>query len=93
MNNKNEILLKLLKLSIPNEYADLWNVKYSSESFMHIFATNIVLAIDILNTIGNAGIKYSLSYSIDDNEELLISKQDPLEIEIHDIPDEILAFG
>lgn len=93
MTKLNKALIELLNMSITESDSSYWKVELEDNK-VHIFVSRIVTALDVLNTLGNSGITYSLSYVIDSiQEEAVISAADPIEIEVIDIPKNVLAFS
>lgn len=90
--NKLEKLIQILNRDNDNRRG-FWDI--DSEDGISIFAYDITATLDILNTLGGFGIKYFLSYPVNNDDSLSeLSKNNDsfVEIEIQSIPDEILNF-
>jgi len=90
-------LIHLLKVSVPN-YADTWTIAESTDDedeYMHLFVSQIPTAFDLLNVLGGLGVKFDVAYVTEaetSDAPVLVSNEEPIEIEIRSVPDEVLEF-
>ena len=89
-------LMHVLKISVPN-YAEAWVIAESSDdedNHMHLFAYQIPTAFDLLNSLGGLGVQFNVAYIEGDSnsEPIVVSINEPIEIEIQSIPNDVLRF-
>jgi hypothetical protein len=98
MNENQAVLAHLLKIGV-NGFDSFWSIVDNSDdedNFMHLLAYRVTTAFDLLNQLGGLGVVFDVSYvstSESGTASLLISKDEPIEIEIRAIPDSVIQFN
>jgi hypothetical protein len=98
MNENQAVLAHLLKIGV-NGFDSFWSIVDNSDEeahFLHLLAYRVTTAFDLLNQLGGLGVVFDVSYvstSKSDAASLLISKDEPIEIEIRAIPDSVIQFN
>lgn len=59
---------------------------------IHIFCWKITTTLDIVSMLGDSGVTFSLSYSLDETDSMVLSEDEPIEIAITKIPEELVVF-
>lgn len=90
-------LMHMLKRSVLN-YTETWTIAEPTDDedeYMHLFVFEIPTAFELLNVLGGLGVKFDVAYVTEDkltNGAMLVSSEEPIEVEIRSIPSEVLKF-
>lgn len=95
MNENQAVLAHLLKIGV-NGFWSIVDNSDDEDHFMHLLAYRVTTAFALLNQLGGLGVVFDISYvstSESDVASLLISRDEPIEIEIRAIPDSVIQFN